>query len=401
MMGTYFKDTLLLVVMLAPIGAGGSSTTSPARVYVKTVEVHRLAGELESLSSDGGLVLRQGEQRHDIALHDVVRVDFAATADRESLNPMVWLMTNGDKLLGMPINNDGDGIVVDVEGVGPVPVALETIAQMDMPSALSTHNDTLAWFRRQPLADEDQILLANGDVIRGFILSIGPHEVVVDTDAGQARLARRLLVSLRLANPSAQQPRPTVAVVHLVSGVRLSVASITYKNGTARAMLATGQKVGFAVGQIRSIEVVGGRWQYLSDRKPDEYVHTPMLSVSWPYVQDRNVRGQPLSVAGNVYDKGIGVHSAARLVYHLSPADRHFVTYFGMDDDSGPAADVLVVVRTDGQERFRQEHVRPGRLWGPVRLDLSGAKTLELLVEFGDNGGVQDRLNWIEPAIIR
>ena len=58
---------------------------------------------------------------------------------------------------------------------------------------------------------------------------------------------------------------------------------------------------------------------YLSDLKPAEYHQTPYLDLPWPYQTDRNVTGGLLRCGGRLYLKGLGVHSAARLVYKISP----------------------------------------------------------------------------------
>ena len=44
---------------------------------------------------------------------------------------------------------------------------------------------------------------------------------------------------------------------------------------------------------------------------------------------------------------------------------------------------------------------RAAMLSPAVVLDLAGAKTLTLEVDYGENYDVQDRFNWIEPALLR
>jgi hypothetical protein len=77
------------------------------------------------------------------------------------------------------------------------------------------------------------------------------------------------------------------------------------------------------------------------------------------------------------------------------------VSLLGLDDDSGPYASVDVEIRVDGQTRWSRKGVLPGTLHGPVRVDLRGAKELELSVGFGANGDIQDRFNWVEAALVR
>ena len=36
-------------------------------------------------------------------------------------------------------------------------------------------------------------------------------------------------------------------------------------------------------------------------------------------------------------------------------------------------------------------------MWIPV----SGGRTLDLVVDYGDNGAIQERFDWIEPGLVR
>jgi hypothetical protein len=95
------------------------------------------------------------------------------------------------------------------------------------------------------------------------------------------------------------------------------------------------------------------------------------------------------------------VHSACRLVYRLEGEYQTFVVVPGVDDDAGPLADVTVRVNVDGAVRFEHEHLTPGRSPGQLRIDVEGASTLELDVQFGHYGDVQDRFDWADAALVR
>ena len=64
-------------------------------------------------------------------------------------------------------------------------------------------------------------------------------------------------------------------------------------------------------------------------------------------------------------------------------------------------ADVTVVILVDGRRCLEETNIRWGKLLGPIRLNIAGAKRIELVVDFGENGGLQDRFDWVEPALIR
>ena len=47
---------------------------------------------------------------------------------------------------------------------------------------------------------------------------------------------------------------------------------------------------------------------------------------------NRSITDKPISVAGRVYEKGVGVHSYSELEYELRPEYRRFVAVVGVDD---------------------------------------------------------------------
>ena len=55
----------------------------------------------------------------------------------------------------------------------------------------------------------------------------------------------------------------------------------------------------------------------------------------------------------------------------------------------------------DGQPAWEARNIRAGPPAPPVIIDIAGHKTVTLEVDYGENYDVQDRFNWIEPAVLR
>jgi len=139
----------------------------------------------------------------------------------------------------------------------------------------------------------------------------------------------------------------------------------------------------------------------LSEMTPSENDSSSMFKLDWTPIMDANVRGGRLQVASKSYDRGIGVHSRSLLSYGLDGGYRELVVAFGMDDDSGPLANVNVSIAVDDIEKLKKEGVVAGKLHGPVRIDLRKAEHLRLVVDFGENEDIQDRFDWIEAGLIK
>ena len=92
----------------------------------------------------------------------------------------------------------------------------------------------------------------------------------------------------------------------------------------------------------------------------------------------------------------------SRITWDLPAAGgnyKAFRTQYAIDG-LAPYADVTVRVKLDGKTVHERTGFTAGELSPVVLVPLNNAKQLTLEVDFGGNYNVQDRLNWIEPALI-
>ncbi len=389
----------------------GASASAPLRaagepeVSVLTVRGDVLRGRLLALSLTQGVVVRGESGEKTLATDELVQIRLASPTATEpaGVYDVELALVGGDRLYGA-LARGGTGEVVRFEApdIGSVEFPLESVA------GLQTHNGQRDEQRAAARAlreaeglSEDRLLLTNGDVMSGFVNSISADSILMETAGSEQRIAASLLVAARLSTV----PRPRIesqhAVLHLRGGARLTVVDLEIKGSAAVVKLAAGPAATFPVERIAAIDVAGGRWEWLSTMEPATFEHTPMLGVDFGWARDRNVLGGPLVVGGRRFEHGIGVHSRSRLTYELAGAYRELVTGFGIDDDSGPLADVDVSIRADGQTLFERRGVRAGSAAETIRLNLTGVRRIELVVDYGANGDMQDRFNWLEAALVK
>lgn len=415
----------LIVAVTAPYGADAQSPT-PVRgidVTIKTIADGALRAELLRLSPRDGLVLQTAAGKEfRVPFEDLVRLETDTKMSSRSRRDSTFTLSNGDVVYGTVTGGSAEDVDVDTLDLGRVLIPLDSIARFEAARAdTNAYRASVAWLDRAAAsaAEDDHILLTNGDIVRGLITGIDADGIVVDTAWGDTRgpaetvVPHRLIVAALLVSPRAADPARPFVLVTLRSSGRVTVTDFRWSGQAVRARpLAVRpasapdsgtqeQHLRIEAERIVRLEFIGGRWEALSRHRPISYQHTPMLSLGWEYRNDHNVLGGPIRVAGSRFEHGVGVHSRSVLVYDLRGEYSQFVASFGIDDDSGPYADVTVSIRVDGQRRLAEAHVRRGRLYGPVRLDIRGANRIELITDFGDNGDLQDRFNWVEPALIR
>jgi len=372
-------------------------------VIIKTISQDTLQGRLISLTLDDGAVLEgAGSETQRVASEELVRLRTNAAASARPRQDYTLRLANGDVLDGRIVAGDADTVVIEAPWCGRLVVPLESVERIDAARATqSAHRESANWLMRRKDLDQDAILLTNGDVLQGFLKSIDAIGAAIEGDLGENLVPHRLIVTIRLASAVFAGLDSPHARIALRGGCRLTVTELDWIGDVVEAAHVGGQRLRFDAAQVVEIEFVGGRWEWLSTHQPISFEHTPMLSVGWEYSIDRNVLGGPIEIDGRRFDHGLGVHSRSRLVYELQGDYEEFVTLFGIDDNSGPKADVSVSVLVDGQRRLAEKHVRRGKLYGPIRINVARANRIELVVDFGENGNIQDRFNWVEPALIR
>ena len=162
----------------------------------------------------------------------------------------------------------------------------------------------------------------NGDELTGLFDGIADGTVTLKTDVGPVPIKTDRITAI-LFNPAldarraAKDQHATCAWTAFSDGSRLLATRLG-----RRRLAETHRRRPAArppASSLVFLQPLAGRAVYLSDLKPAEYRQTPFLTLPWPYQPDRNVTGGLLRAGGRLYMKGIGVHSAARLVYNVSP----------------------------------------------------------------------------------
>jgi hypothetical protein len=377
----------------------------PPTVNVRTIEATYTDAVLESYAQGGGAVFEFSGDRRSIPVDQIVSMDFAPPAMARFSSRVAgeqrWLLTNGDSFFATVVSNGAEAVVLHSHQLGTITIPLERIGRVDSADAVAPEfRDSVMWFDRIEAKSDDLLVLTNGDLLRGLVSEITSDGIQLDAQTGPSMVPHRLVVSARLANPMSE-PSQKGARIELVGGARLTLRELRVSEGNVSGRTADGSSVEFDDGFLDSIEPIGGRWQWLADLDVSSASHVPMLNLDWGFKLGANVLAQPIRVAGKQFEHGIGVHSRSSLVYALSGEYAAFETHFGLDDSAGPLADVDVFVHVDGKPRYARRGVTAGELFGPVRIDVSDAKRIELFVDYGENGDVQDRFNWVEPGLVR
>lgn len=400
----------LVLTLLTPILAEGEDPVFVAA----TASSPPVTGAVIRIDQNWGVTLMSNGMKTVTAANDLISLRRSG----ELLPPFPSgphiIFANGDRLAGQLTKIERGEVKFKalLGGSG----ASEVSQELSIPlSALA-----VIWFRSPPRDSaqaisrswvserrrRDVVLLNNGDTrigaVAGMASPIAPF--LLKEDNREIRIDSSHVVAIALNTDLARTLRPRGAYARLVlaNGGRLGLLSATADTATLSGKTLFGADVKIPFEQIVSLDVRQGKAVYLSDLKPKKYEHTPFLGVRWPLAVDRSPDGREMRLAGHTFDKGLGLHSDSRLTFHLGGAYRRFEATVGLDDRSGQGGAVRIGVLVDGQERIADDKELTSA-GGPrnLSIDVSGAKELTLVVEFGGGGDVCDHVDWADARVIK
>jgi hypothetical protein len=107
-----------------------------------------------------------------------------------------------------------------------------------------------------------------------------------------------------------------------------------------------------------------------------------------------------LSVQYAYYRKGLGSHAPSREVFDINKKFKTLTTDYGVDTNGGPQGSVQFMVYGDGKLLFASEVIKRFEFPRHAEIDVTGVKTLELIIGDGGNGNTDDHADWLNTFLI-
>ncbi|MFO0850800.1 MAG: NPCBM/NEW2 domain-containing protein [Gemmataceae bacterium] len=391
---------LLALLLAAPPG-------QPAFV-AHSAATQPVSGPLRSLSPDAGLKLGDSGPIPAGDLVSIRRTDRPRPASPRG--PQV-ILANGDRVRGTVTGGDRQSVTVRpgaADAEWKVPIAALAAVWVNPPPA-DTPADPARYTWVEPGRRRDAVLLATGDVTRGTVDSFGANPAAVrvkTTDVVTLPLDRVAAIAFDPTLARLRKPKGPYYRLVTADGSRLSLTAAASDGQTLTGTTLFNAPVAVPLDEVIALDVLQGKATYLSDLKPADAKVEGYGGVTWPWAADRTVKGQPLRLSGRfgeeTFDKGLGTHPRTTLTYALDGRFRRFEAMVGLDPLTGRRGIADVKVLVDGTD------VTPPGLAGltaagspkSVVVDVSKAKQLTLVVDFGPAGDVQDDVNWGDARLI-
>lgn len=372
------------------------------------------AGTLSKLAPDFGVTLVQPDG--SIPAGELVALRRAEVPQPPLPSTAHVRLANGDVIRVKAVIADGDTAISVSARLGSgrpqtlgIPLsALSVVWFTDPPADTPPDPAAYSWF--DSTKKQDALLLKNGDVVRGSVDKLTGDEsgVIRFRQAGEKAPTSypRSAVAALAFDPSlgrVRKPKGAYARVTASDGSRVTVSAVSSDGKTLEATPLTGGKFTLPLADVLAVDVFGGKATYLSDLKPKAVREEGFGSVAWPWAADRSVKGNPLRLktplGEEVFGKGLGLHPKTTLTYDLGGKYRRFDATVGLDATTGQRGAVDVTVLVDGKPTKLDGLTFAGGVKA-VSLDVSKAKELVIVVDYGTGGDVQDDVTFADARLV-
>ncbi|MFD8685777.1 NPCBM/NEW2 domain-containing protein [Streptomyces sp. NPDC059651] len=109
--------------------------------------------------------------------------------------------------------------------------------------------------------------------------------------------------------------------------------------------------------------------------------------------------GNPLTVGGEVYAKGLGVHADSAVEYYVGGACSTVTARVGVDDEKGAKGSVAFEIWSDGTKAASTGVLTNAMAAQSLSADVGGAQAVRLVVTDGGDGVDSDHADWADLRI--
>lgn len=358
-----------------------------------TVQEWSLNGTFSATQADGKLMV--------IPARSVFVVRQSATSSPLQTNPdALWrlLLRNGDIIIGRPIGIQGNSLNYDAPGLGKIEIPLKSASLL---TAYSDSADAQLLLTQPASAARDLLRLKNGDKLEGLVADIGESKIQIQSDLGLTSVDLAQVDRLVFAGVPVPATDQLQARIRISNGTTLTSPSLNWSLSKLTFKDPAGHDVACPAEIIRGIDMLNGNACSLTDFVPTENIHHPYLGPLRLARMNTNVTGKPLTVAGVVYDYGIGMQTKGRLVYEINRAFTKFSFIVAMDDSAASLGRANISVWADGKEIYSRFKLAPGLQPQTIILNISNVNILELRADFDSYQDVLARVDWLNPVLHR
>ncbi len=382
-------------------------------VEVRTLDGRTVDGTLDSLDK-AGLTIAGAEGPEALPLDNLLWLAPKKSPEPAKEKPAAWIeLIDGSSLLASQYSvSEGQATVALLDG-RQVTTPVARVASVRL--AEQTEATAKQWSQFLTVkAANDLLVVRRSEVLdyhKGIVRDVTEEVVKFDFDGDVLPVKRSKVWGLVYFRPPAGTLPENLCRLVDASGSQWPVHTLSLaEDGELQCETPGGIAVSLPWASIRKVDFSHGKIVYLTELEPQSLEFTPFFGTAeqLPIVaqffgprSNQSLSGGPLKLGEEVYENGLALHSRTELTYRLPGRFSRFKAVAGIDGAVRPGGHVRLVIR--GDENVLLESLVTGEDDEPLSIDvdLTGARRLTILVDFGDKTDIADHLDLCEARIIK
>jgi len=406
-----------MIVLL--LGANMSSAATPPKVEVLEVEVETLdgtvmQGTLTDWTPEQIKMTGEAGEVH-FTLSELLAVRFPGATDKADIPSSTSVeLIDGSLLYGTELTVHGNQVTLARQQGQRLSIPTRQVAAvvLDTPTHQTRAHQAQQQWRdlRKIDADGDLVIILRRDsldYLEGVLGDVTDSTVGFRLDGDAMQVPRSKVHGLVYFHSDEVDLAPQVARVTDRYGQHIEAQSVELIDQGFRVVSRSGVEIVLPRATLTEIDFSIGKVVYLSDLEYESIKWTPFYGLSNTSEEFRRasqprrdavVAGGPLRLDGVEYAKGLGIRSRTEIVYRLPDAFRRFTALVGIDDAVRPRGHVKISIYADDRQLWTQE-VDGKDPTLSLSLDISGAKRLKILVDYGRDQDVADHVDFCDARV--
>jgi hypothetical protein len=261
---------------------------------------------------------------------------------------------------------------------------------------------------RQPetVSDSAVVQTEEGErTIQGMIEGISGDQLSIQFQNQSRKIALNRLNAIVMADLGWELSADRIAVVNLIDGSIGSGKLLEVAEGTLQLEIDSEVRWSIPWNQVSEISFRSDRLVFLSDLDPVSVQQQTIFVLQRPWQRDRSISGNRLVLRNPQqelveFNRGLGTQAFTRLDFANSNDYRRFLATVGIAAETNGKGDCLMVVQGDGRELWSQR-LRGSDPPREIDVDITGMRTVSLIVYPGEEYDLADHANWCDARFIK
>ncbi len=253
----------------------------------------------------------------------------------------------------------------------------------------------------------DVLVTANLDTVdyhQGVVHDVSDKLVQFELDGETLKVKRSKVFGLIYYRADAATAPASAYTIADTTGSRWVATAVKFDGNNIEWTSPSGRTLHRSLDRIAKIDLSCGKIIYLSDLKPDSEKYTPFFATEhvlpgrdefYRVHRDQNLEGKSIRIRGQVYAKGLSMHSRSEVAWTLPGKFSRLEAVAGIDDDVRPQGNVKLRILGDGKLLLEKTIFAVDLKADPlsIGIDLSGVRRLVIVADFGENLDIGDQLD--------